>query len=436
MSERNTQTGFGAFALPEPLQRSVEKMGFTVPTPIQQSAIPVGLSGRDVVGIAQTGTGKTLAFALPIIARGISNRGMSARSGSPLSPDRVRERQEAKGLDVRGLRALILAPTRELALQIEAEFNKVGGPLGITSCVLIGGAPINRQAALLRRGPNVIIATPGRLLDHITQRNVHLDKTDVVVLDEADRMLDMGFLPTIKQILDKLPKERQTMLFSATMPAEITKIAKAYLNDPVRVEVAPQGTPTELVKQELYVVAGPEKGDLLSRLLNENEGTILVFARTRHGARKVARNVRNMGHSAAELHSDRTLAQRKEALEGFKKGQYRVLVATDIAARGIDVKEISLVINFDLPDCSEDYVHRIGRTGRAGHIGAAVTLATPEQGKDVREIERLIGVQLPVVGGDEGAIRRQPGAPSRRPSGARGPKFTPSGRKRGFAHSR
>jgi ATP-dependent RNA helicase RhlE len=411
MSERNTkQTGFGAFQLPEPILRSIEALGFTEPTPIQQSALPVGLSGRDVVGIAQTGTGKTLAFALPILAR------LSA------------------GL----CRALILAPTRELALQIEEEFLKVGGSLGVKTVVLIGGAPFGRQSAMLRRNPHVIIATPGRLLDHLQQRGVSLNLTDVVVLDEADRMLDMGFLPAIKQIMDKLPRDRQTMLFSATMPKEIANIAKTYLDDPVRVEVAPAGTPTELVEQKLYVVPGPEKGELLSKLLDENKGSVLVFARTRHGARKVAKSVRNMGHSAAELHSDRTLGQRREALDGFKRGDYRVLVATDIAARGIDVKQISLVINFDLPDNSEDYVHRIGRTGRAGHIGAAVTMATPEQGKDVRDIERLIGLRLPIAGGEDFAVRRQPsmGQGARRPAMGHGSRFTAPGRKRGYSNAR
>jgi ATP-dependent RNA helicase RhlE len=420
MSDTHTKhTGFGAFQLPEPLQRSIARLGYETPTPIQQSAIPVGTSGRDVIGIAQTGTGKTLAFALPIIARGMADT--APRSGSPLSPDRIRERREGRGNDIRGMRALILAPTRELALQIEAEFKKVGGSLGITTTVLIGGAPMGRQSSELRKGPNVIIATPGRLLDHIGQRNVHLDKTDVVVLDEADRMLDMGFLPAIKQIMDRLPKERQTMLFSATMPNEIASIARMYLNDPVRVEVSPAGTMTELVKQELYMVPGTEKGELLQMLLRENDGSVLVFARTRHGARKVAKSLRNVGHAAAELHSDRTLSQRKEALEGFKRGEYRVLVATDIAARGIDVKQISLVINFDLPDCSDDYIHRIGRTGRAGHVGAAITIATPEQGRDVREIEKLIGMELPLAGGAEHRPRPMVGrhVGRRRPVGRR-----------------
>jgi ATP-dependent RNA helicase RhlE len=359
-----TELGFQAFDLPEHLLTSLRKLDIHQPTPIQEHGIPVALSGRDVVGVAQTGTGKTLAFALPIMAR--------------------------------EQRALILAPTRELALQIEDSFKK----LGAKTVVLIGGESLGRQLALLRRGPQIVVATPGRLLDHMNQKNIHLDKTQVVVLDEGDRMLDMGFLPAINKIMDRLPSERQTMLFSATMPREVAEISAKYLRDPLRIEVSPSGTATELVEQSLYVVPFAEKGDMLQRLLDQNRGTALVFARTRHGARKVAKAVRGMGHTAAELHSDRTLSQRKHALEGFKKGEYRVLVATDIAARGIDVKEISLVVNYDLPDCAEDYVHRIGRTGRAGSSGLAATIATPEQGKDIREIERIIGTRLPVMFGE------------------------------------
>ncbi|CAN5414075.1 hypothetical protein BH11ARM1_BH11ARM1_12820 [soil metagenome] len=341
MLETLTQ-GFRSFELPEHLFTALGKLNITEPTPIQEQGIPVALSGRDLIGIAQTGTGKTLAFALPIMAR-----------------------QQ---------RALVLAPTRELAIQIEETFMQ----LGAKTAVLIGGAPMGRQIAQLRRGPDVVIATPGRLLDHMKQRNIDLGKTQAFVLDEGDRMLDMGFLPAIRTIMASVPDTRQTMLFSATMPSEVTKIASQYLKSPTRVEVSRQSSATELVDQQLYVVPQSEKGEMLERLLFENKGSVLVFARTRHGARKVAKSVRLMGHTSAEIHSDRTLAQRRDALEGFKQGRYRVLVATDIAARGIDVKEISLVINYDLPDCAEDYVHRIGRTGRAGHSGSAATIATHE----------------------------------------------------------
>lgn len=362
---------FACLNLSANLLRQVEKLGFHTPTPIQEESIPHGIAGRDVVGIAQTGTGKTLAFGLPMLERLYDTDGVG----------------------------LILAPTRELALQIDEELRKIGGGLGLKTAVIIGGAPMNRQIADLRRRPNIIVATPGRLMDHLNQRTASLKMVSVVVLDEADRMFDMGFAPIMKKILDQVPEKRQTLLFSATMAPEVAELAKRYLTNPIRIEVAPQGTAAELVEQELHMVEKDRKGDLLSHLLSENAGTILVFARTRHGARKVARSVRDMGHTSAELHSDRTLAQRKAALHGFKTGEYRVLVATDIAARGIDVKEIELVINYDLPDQIEDYIHRIGRTGRAGSTGRAVTFALPEQHRDVRQIEKLLGRELPVMSG-------------------------------------
>jgi len=365
-----TQTSFHGLGLGQTVLGALESAGFQVPTPIQEKAIPVATTGADVVGIAQTGTGKTLAFALPMIERLLKN------------PEEL---------------ALVLAPTRELALQIDETFRKVGNRLGIRTSVLIGGEPIRKQISQLRTRPRVLVATPGRLKDHLEQGTVRLDGTRIVVLDEADRMLDMGFAPDIERILKRVPTERQTMLFSATMPPEIEALARRYTKNAQRLEVARAGTTAELVTQELIYVPQEMKVDLLGKLLGENPGTILVFSRTRHGARKVAKAVNHMGHSAAELHSDRTLAQRRTALDGFKQGKHRVLVATDIAARGIDVKEISLVINFDLPDQAEDYVHRIGRTGRAGAEGRALTLATPEQVKDVRAIERLVGNEIPRV---------------------------------------
>jgi len=360
-----SESSFNELGISDRLLAVLGREGFIRPTPIQQAAIPAGLGGRDVVGIAQTGTGKTLAFGLPIL-----------------------ESVLARGF------ALILAPTRELALQIEETFIKVGASMGLRTAVLIGGAPMGKQISQLRARPHIIVATPGRLQDHLDQRTVRLDSASVVILDEADRMLDMGFLPAIRKIMARAPKERQTMLFSATMPSEIAALSNEFLKDPVRVEVAPSGSTAELVDQELHLVPHLDKLDFLRDLLVDAKGTVLVFARTRHGARKVAKQVRLMGHTAAELHSDRTLAQRKSALEGFKNGTYRILVATDIAARGIDVKQISLVINFDLPDQPEDYIHRIGRTGRAGETGRAITIATPDQVTEVRRIERLIGRHL------------------------------------------
>lgn len=355
--------GFGALNLPPAILAKLDRAGFVTPTPIQAQAIPPALEGVDLVGIAQTGTGKTLAFGLPIVSR--------------LKPGQV---------------ALIIAPTRELADQIEEVFYL----LGVSTARLIGGESMGRQVAQLRRKPSVIVATPGRLEDHMERGTVSMAGVAIVVLDEADRMLDMGFAPAIRRILAHTPKKRQTMLFSATMPREIADLAATYLVDPIRIDVAPQGTVASGVDQELLMVAKDDKNETLREILHEHRGTVLVFARTRHGARKIARTVRGFGHSAAELHADRTLAQRRAALDGFKTGEHRVLVATDIAARGIDVKDIALVVNYDVPEKPEDYVHRIGRTGRAGAKGRAIMLATPEQHKDVRDIEKLLRTQLPL----------------------------------------
>jgi ATP-dependent RNA helicase RhlE len=274
---------------------------------------------------------------------------------------------------------------------------------------------MNKQVRNLKSRPQVIVATPGRLIDHLDQGTVRLDRMDICVLDEADRMLDMGFAPAIKRILDVTPRERQTMLFSATMPAGIRELADKYLYKPQTLEVARSGSTAEGVRQELEVVAHEAKRDLLADHLSRSSGPVLVFARTRHGARKLAKVVRAFGHEAAELHSDRTLNQRRAAMHRFKTGEVRVLVATDIAARGIDVKEIELVINFDLPQCAEDYIHRIGRTGRAGAEGMAVTFATPEQRRDVRDIEKLLGNAIPRSSGSmELDTSEQPIRPKRR----------------------
>jgi ATP-dependent RNA helicase RhlE len=289
-----------------------------------------------------------------------------------------------------GGKGLALLPTRELALQVEEHFQKIGRTAGLRTAILIGGAAMGPQIAAIRNKPHIIIATPGRLIDHLEQKIVKLDDVSVLVLDEADRMLDMGFLPQINRILREIPKTHQTMLFSATMPREIVEIAQRFMNSPVRIEVATSGTLAENVDQELYVVRKEQKVRLLEKLLAEHKGSVLVFTRTKFGARRLAHEVIRMGHAAADIHSDRSLSQRREALDGFKSGKYRVLVATDIAARGIDVTGIALVVNFDVPENPEDYVHRIGRTGRAGMSGVAVTFAMPDQGDEVRGIERLI----------------------------------------------
>ncbi|NLO92059.1 MAG: DEAD/DEAH box helicase [Elusimicrobia bacterium] len=364
----NTAAGFYGLAIAPKLLAALDKLNFKTPTPIQRQAIPVACTGKDVAGIAQTGTGKTIAFGIPLI------QALAARPG----------------------KALVLVPTRELALQVEGVLKQFAPVMGLRTVALIGGESMGRQLQGIRSGARIIIATPGRLIDHLGQHTVRLDDVRVLVLDEADRMLDMGFAPQIERIVASVPKERQTMLFSATLPEEIMKIASSYMKLPVRVEVARSGTLAAKVVHELFVVRRESKRALLQKLLDQYGGSVLLFSRTKHNARKIARDLRGDGYSAAEIHSDRSLNQRKEALEGFKSGKYRVLVATDIAARGIDVTGIELVINYDLPDDYDNYVHRIGRTGRAGQDGRAISFATPDQGGDVRGIERLIQAKLPV----------------------------------------
>ncbi|MCK9603811.1 MAG: DEAD/DEAH box helicase [Candidatus Omnitrophica bacterium] len=347
----------------------LEQIKFKVPTPIQLKAIPLAIEGKDIIGIAQTGTGKTHSFAIPMIQRLAQKKGVG----------------------------LVLAPTRELAIQIDEAFQGVAHPFGIRTACLIGGAPMPPQVQALRKNPRVVIATPGRLIDHMGQWNFLPDTVTMLVLDEADRMLDMGFAPQIERILRFLPKDRQTMLFSATIPKEIMGIAAKHMKLPVSVEIAPSGTTAEHVTQELFIVKKEFKLTLLKKVLAQYHGAVLLFSRTKHNARKIAVSVRSMGHSAAEIHSNRSLNQRREALEGFKSGRYKVLVATDIAARGIDVTGIELVINYDLPEDAQNYVHRIGRTARAGHKGHAISFATPDQSRDVRDIEKLIRTTLPII---------------------------------------
>lgn len=341
---------------------------FTEPTPIQARVIPIANEGNDVVGIAQTGTGKTLAFGVPMMQILAQNGGQG----------------------------LVLVPTRELAMQVEEMLLKVGKTFGLRLALIIGGASMNLQIKALQRNPHIIVATPGRLNDLMRQKKVDLQKIKIIVLDEADRMLDIGFMPQIKGILSQAPTDRQTMLFSATMPPEISQIAAQFMKQPLRIEIAPSGTTAEKVEQTVYFVESEKKKALLKKILQENQGTVLIFTRTKFGAKKLTFDVQKLGHSSAEIHSDRSLAQRKAALDGFKNGQYRVLIATDIAARGIDVKNIGLVINFDVPDQLQDYVHRIGRTGRAGGKGQAITFARPDQKYDILEIEKLIKKQIKV----------------------------------------
>jgi ATP-dependent RNA helicase RhlE len=358
---------FGLGIAPGILQ-VLDALRFNVPTPIQEKAIPIAIEGKDVVGVAQTGTGKTLAFGVPMVQR--------------LAQDKSR--------------GLVLVPTRELARQVNDDVARIARAFKMRTTVVIGGESMARQIQQLKEHPRIIIATPGRLNDHLDEHRLRLDDVSILVLDEADRMLDMGFLPQIERIVRLVPKKRQTMLFSATMDGPILSIASRYMHLPIRTEIAPSGTAIDLVTQELFVVPKDLKGKLLSQLLKQYHGSVLLFVRTKRSASKVARLLRQSGQAAAEIHADRSQPQRRAAMEGFKSGKFRVLVATDIAARGIDVKDIEVVINYDLPDEPGNYVHRIGRTGRAGKSGHAITFATPDQGSEVKAIERFMRAPIPV----------------------------------------
>ena len=401
------EQGFYGLGIAPGLLEVLNQIGFIKPTPIQVRSIPLGIQGKDLVGIAQTGTGKTLAFGIPMI-------------------------QLLLGRKEQGL---VILPTRELALQVEESLKKIGQHQGLKTALLIGGLPFGAQRRDISRKPHIIIGTPGRINDHLMQKTLSLSSVSIVVLDEADRMFDMGFLPQIRSILRAVPKERQTMLFSATMPPEIMRLAKDYMKTPLRVEVTPPGTTVDSVTQELFIVAREQKAELLARLLKKYMGPALIFTRTKHGAKKVARQIRDLGIRSSEIHSNRSLSQRREALDGFKSGKYRVLVATDIASRGIDVTGIELVLNYDLPSTSEDYVHRIGRTARAGNKGHAITFAMVTEGKEIRAIERVIQKRLVTTPLPEGLVapRVEIQEKSSRPrSRARGGRSGPRQRHTGF----
>ncbi|MEI7452531.1 MAG: DEAD/DEAH box helicase [Candidatus Falkowbacteria bacterium] len=344
------------------------KMGLVTPTPIQAKAIPVAVKGKDLIGIAQTGTGKTLAFGVPLIQR----------------------------LAEVGGKALVLLPTRELAAQVEESLKRIGNGLGFQTVSIIGGEAVGKQLFALRRNPRIIVATPGRLLDHVKRRTIKLNDVSVLVLDEADMMFDMGFAPTIEEIIKMTPTNRQTLLFSATMPAAIIRLAEKYLSSPLQIEVAPAGTTAELIEQEIYLVRSEDRFSTLEKILSEHKNLVLIFVRTKHGASNLAAKLQKAGFTATEIHSNLSFNQRKASLAAFKSGKQRILVATDVAARGLDINDIELVVNFDLPDNSEDYVHRIGRTARAGKGGKAISFALPNQRRDIQKIERLIKKNLPL----------------------------------------
>ena len=347
----------------------LQEWGFNEPTPIQSKSIPVAIEGKDLVGIAQTGTGKTLAFGIPMIQRLIQAGG----------------------------RSLVLLPTRELASQVDVSLKGMAAKFGLRTVVLIGGESKHLQLKVLRQKPHIVIATPGRLIDHIKSNSINLSDIKILILDEADMMFDIGFAPQITEILKSVPVQRQTMLFSATMPPAIMALVAKHMKLPINIEVAPAGTPAEKVNHEMVVIKREDRIHQLEKILTSYHGSVLVFCRTKHAVKKLTIRVRQMGHAAAEIHSSRSLNQRTSALRAFKNGQVRVLVATDIAARGIDVKGIELVLNFDLPENAEDYVHRIGRTGRAGSAGQAISFVSPTEMREVQKIEQIIKKTIPLT---------------------------------------
>jgi ATP-dependent RNA helicase RhlE len=362
-------SSFSDFGLAAPILQAVAAEGYAIPTPIQSQAIPQVLSGRDLCGIAQTGTGKTAAFALPILQR---------LSGAPQRPT------------ARTCRALVLSPTRELASQIAESFRAYGRRMTLSTAVVFGGVPIGAQQRQLAPGVDILVATPGRLLDLIDRKALTLSAVQILVLDEADRMLDLGFIHALRRIVPLLPRQRQTLLFSATMPRTIASLAETYLNDAVKVAVTPAATTVELVDQGVVFVSSDRKREVLATLLRDPAlERVLVFTRTKHGADRVVRHLSGAGIDAIAIHGNKSQPQRERALASFRVGRTRVLVATDIAARGIDVEDVSHVINFELPNVAEDYVHRIGRTARAGAAGIAISLCSDAERPYLRDIEKL-----------------------------------------------
>lgn len=361
----------------EPVLKAISEAGYEKPTEIQENSIPVVLKGRDILGCAQTGTGKTAAFAIPIIQNIVTAKGNSKE---------------------RSIKALIVAPTRELAIQIEENFTIYAKYLDIKNTVIFGGVNQTSQVRKINAGVDVLVATPGRLLDLVNQRHIDLSNVKYFVLDEADRMLDMGMIHDVKKIISKLPKERQNLLFSATMPKEVTKLVNSILKNSVKVEVQPVSSTAEIISQGVYFVPKKNKKSLLIHLLkDESIKSVIVFSRTKHGANKIAKDLEKAGIQSAAIHGNKSQNQRQLALNNFKEGNIRVLVATDIAARGIDIDELSHVINYDLPDVAETYVHRIGRTGRAGASGVAITFCDEEEKAMFRSIEKIIGKSIPVL---------------------------------------
>ncbi len=391
---------FSSLGLSEPIARAVSELGYTQPTPIQLQAIPAVLSGGDLLAAAQTGTGKTAGFVLPILQRLIDTAAASAGAvvqgqAAPRGADAGRSAVRP-GASRAPIRALILTPTRELAAQVEESVRQYGKHLRLNSMVMFGGVNINPQINQLRNRVDILVATPGRLLDHVSQRTVDLSQVEILVLDEADRMLDMGFIHDIRRVLALLPKKRQNLLFSATFSDEIRTLANGLLDRPASIEVARRNAPAEAVDQTVILVDRDAKRELLAKLISERAWfQVLVFTRTKHGANRLAEYLEKAGITAMAIHGNKSQNARTRALAEFKDGSLQVLVATDIAARGIDIDELPHVVNFELPNVAEDYVHRIGRTGRAGASGQAVSLVCVDEHAFLRGIEKLIGRQLP-----------------------------------------
>ena len=379
---------FSDMSLSEPILKALKAEGYTTPTPIQAKAIPEVLQGRDLIGCAQTGTGKTAAFALPILELLLAHQGQEEQP----APSRDNRRDKHSRKPVKQIRALVLSPTRELAQQIGDSFTSYGAFTKLNNTVVYGGVSQYKQQQALRFGVDVLVATPGRLLDLMNQRIISLNNVEIVVLDEADHMLDMGFIHDIRKIIDSLPKDRQSLLFSATMPTEIARLAQEMLTNAVRVSVDPVSSAAKPVEQQVFFIDRKQKIELLVRLLDVLPMTaVLVFSRTKHGADRIARDLNKQGVPCEVIHGDKSQTARQKALDRFKQKRSRVLVATDIAARGIDVEELPYVVNFDLPDAAETYVHRIGRTGRAGQTGVAISFCANDERNTLREIKKIVG---------------------------------------------
>ena len=378
---------FTALRLDERLLSGIRDLGWSDTRPVQSGVIPLALAGDDVIACAETGTGKTAAFLVPILQRFLQAGSSASRAAAA--------HDEATPAPPGRTRALVLAPTRELVVQIEDQVQGLTYHTSISSAAVYGGVPMDPQERALKAGADIVVATPGRLMDHMRHDSVNFEGLEVLVLDEADRMLDMGFLPDVQRILSALPKTRQTLLFSATMPDEIMKLTREFLHDPKYVQVGRRGGPAQTISHAVQTVPAGEKARWLAGWIREHAtGPVLVFCRTRVGADRLATKLSGMGIRTAALHADRTQQQRQAAVEGFRTGDYPVLVATDVAARGLDIEGIAHVVNFEVPDTPEAYVHRVGRTGRADASGSALTLVAPEELRALRALEKAVGVQL------------------------------------------